>query len=136
MSRITVPDVGEVNMLKQLRLGWVGSYQLYMRLFTNDFTPGPLTVYTDFVQPVLSGYNQQMLTTWSVVTTDPDGLAYTLANTATFTASAGSPVTVYGYFITDVSGALFWCERWDVAKTYGPTSPVESPTLMRLRQIP
>lgn len=135
MSQIIVPNVGERTILDQLIAGWNGGEIPRLKLFTNNYTPIATSVAGDFTEPTVTGYGYIDLDSWAAALTDPDGVAYTLHPSVTFSGSTG-PVTVYGYFVTDDAGVLLWAVRFDASVSYGTGASVTIIPIMRLRQIP
>lgn len=89
-----------------------------IRLFVNDITPTHDTVTGDFVEASFGGYASGDISGSGTISengSDEATLTFpTFTNTAT---GSGLPQSVYGYYVTDVGGALLWAER-------DPTGPI------------
>lgn len=82
-----------------------------MKLFSNDHTPSDLSTISNFTESSTTGYAAFTLvgTNWWITCTEA-GVTSALYSEHTFTFSTNA--TVYGYYITDTSGRLLWCERF------------------------
>jgi len=87
-------------------------------LYTNDVTPGPVTVWGDLIECVLPNYVRQPLVpaTWTLGVAG--GLVTSTYPTLTFTfgANAGG-TTIYGFMVANTAGGLTrtgWGERFAV----------------------
>ena len=137
MSAIIVPNVGEKEVLRQLKGDWNDNTPVRVKLFRNNFDPGEDTVFADFTEPTNAGYGQQDLNNWGIVELTPDAEAYVIHPEVTFTATGGSPVTCYGYFVINGDDlSLMFCQKFDNPRTFGPANPVTFGIIFKLRQIP
>lgn len=106
--------VGSRGVLRYL----LASNLLYLRLFTNNFTPVITDVAAAFTEATYPGYAAKNLTLADV---DADGFDanwnyFTLSNNNLFlcTGTSGLPQTVYGWFITgnlEGTGPLVICSN-------------------------
>lgn len=91
------PDQGLVYQLEQILTAGVK-----YRLFTNNVTPTLSTVLSGLTEAAFSGY-AAVSQSWSNFTTN--GVSghngFAIAAPINFTNSSGSPVSVYGYYVTD-----------------------------------
>lgn len=113
MSQVVVPDVGKKQLLKFLT-GEVADIPTFIRLFKNDFTPGPATVIGDFTQADFSGYGAAA--TANPVTAaalDASNRAVVTWDPVTWTKNGATGNTIYGYYVVDSTGSLLWAERFD-----------------------
>jgi hypothetical protein len=82
------------------------------RLYVNNVTPGHTDVPAFFTEASWAGYSPISLGTWA-----PSGLSGLTAQAflnvfPTWFNTTGSPVSVYGYFITDAGNSVvYWAER-------------------------
>jgi hypothetical protein len=115
---IVVPSASE-ETLSDFMLGVATPGNQEYRLFTNDYTPDDASVAASFTEMSTLGYALKELTKTSWVSTagasgQPCSNAYA---EQTWTFTAGTPVTVYGYYVTDkTTGKLLWAERFAAAK--------------------
>lgn len=106
---LVVPNISE-TMFLHLILNKTGTYSqadVILKLFTNDYTPVETTVVGDLTEATGFGYAAKTLTgnSWSVT----DGVATYASQTFTFTGALGY---VYGYYLTNAAGNLYWLERF------------------------
>lgn len=115
---LILPSASEKTML-DFALGVTVPGNQKLKLFVNNYTPDDTTVLANLTEMSTHGYADKTLTKTSWVTVagstgQPASSTYAL-QTWTFTAAAA--VTVYGYFITDVtSGLLLWVELFATPK--------------------
>lgn len=108
---LVVPQVGAIVLAEQQRSRWNASpTRLSLHLYINDITPNAGSTLGDFVEASFIGYLPGQINPWGLPVT-VDGRARSAASAVTFTKTAGSPASVYGYFVTDENGALLWAER-------------------------
>jgi len=80
-----------------------------VRLFVNNVTVTPNLVIGDLTQATFTGYTAQNLVTVAAPVGDPvnGGVSSFLpSHVFTCTTAPASPVTVYGWYLTDTGGAL------------------------------
>lgn len=114
---LLVPTVGE-NTLIGFMLGKTTAGNQILRLFTSNTTPQDSDTAATYTEMTGLGYTAITLTktTWDIA--QDGGVAKATYPQVTFTFTAGSAQTVYGYFVTDATtGTLLWSERFDTAKT-------------------
>lgn len=113
---IKVPDASEVFFL-EFALGVNTPNDQIIKLFVNNVTPGNADTEATYTEMSTLGYSDKTLTMggWTIDTDSGVGTATYALQTWTFTA--GTPVTVYGYYVVDsVSGDLLWAEKFDSGK--------------------
>lgn len=115
---IIVPTASE-KTLEDFMLGVTTPGNQILKLYVNNYTLVDGTVAADLTEMSTLGYASKTLTKTSWVTTagsagQPATSAYAQQ---TWTFTAGTPVTVYGYFVTDTTtGLLLWAEAFSAAK--------------------
>lgn len=110
---LVLPTVGEVDVLSY----YVNSRSpenLILRLYSNDYTPGPTSKASDFTEVTGGGYTPRVLAgaSWKVKAgaLGLPTVAEFAKQTFVFTGDAG---TVYGYFTTrEGSGRIAHAERF------------------------
>lgn len=113
------PSASKVT-LAQFMLGAATPANQLLKLFTNNVTPALAHVaadYTEMTSGQNSAYSAKTLNkaSWTVTFGGSTGSA--VQSTQTWTFAAGTPTTVYGYFITDSgSGLLLWAETFTIPK--------------------
>lgn len=115
MARMVFPYDSQVYNL--LIIYSARGNQLNIDLFTNDFTPTPLSVLADFVLPTYAGYIQvgNGALNWGI---GPDGTVYgACISFGGFQMTDNlTPTSVFGYVLTDIfTGALVGSGRFDDA---------------------
>lgn len=102
-----VTDEGEREMLNRITAKNISPSDLILRLFVNDITPTENSVFADFVEPSDGLYEIIPLVgnSWEVNTLAGVSTASQAEQTFSFSAS----VTVYGYFVTTLSGSDIIC---------------------------
>lgn len=108
-----VTNEGERESLNRITAKNPAPAEFTLRLFKNNITPSESSVFTDFVEPTDSLYGVIPLVgaEWEVSTVD--GVTQAIQTEKTFDFAAGE--TIYGYFITTLSGAdevVFLAERF------------------------
>jgi hypothetical protein len=90
-----------------------------LKLFVNNYVPDDNTVLASLTEMTTLGYVDKTLTktAWTTVAGAAGQVATSTYATQTWTFTAGVAVTVYGYFITDItSGLLLWVESFVAPK--------------------
>jgi len=91
-----------------------------VRLYTNNLTPADTDVVGSYTEASGGGYAAKTLdkASWTINTgNDPSDATYA-QQTFTFTGALAGSATVYGYYVTDTTGAiLLWAERFPAALT-------------------
>jgi hypothetical protein len=82
----------------------------HIHLFSNNVTVSDTTTLAMLTEASYTGYAAQTLSTWTTPAT-VGGAASTTAALVTFPAPSGSSATIYGYYVTDGSGNLRWCQN-------------------------
>jgi hypothetical protein len=120
---LVVPNVAEVVMLQRL-LGVAANGNQVLRLYKSDVTPVEGTTIGSsagqITQTTADGYTAITLSTgsWAVATALGTTTGTYAEQTFTFTTSE----TLYGYYVTDLSGNLLWVERFTGAPFILPIS--------------
>lgn len=115
---LVVPNVGE-NKLLSFALGDASPADQTLKLYVNDYTPVAGSVAGDFTEMSTLGYSAKTLTmaSWTIAQNGSAEAEATYAQ-QTWTFTAGSAVTVYGYYVVDSgSGVLLWAERFSSPPT-------------------
>ena len=109
---IVVPDVAEGEMLELIL-----NQTLTLGLFSNDVTLANTNTAASFTAVSGGGYATKSLTlaNWDVITGSTSTGIYYSHQTWTFTGATDSPGTIYGYYITDAAGVIFYAERFPSA---------------------
>lgn len=88
-----------------------------IKLYQNDFVPGPDSVLGDFTVATFTGYATSAEIAWAGPVNADDGTPELVGQRLIFTATdAAEPNTIYGYYALDSGGALLWAERFDEAQ--------------------
>lgn len=112
----TVEDTVLVSFLK--------SADLFLRLYSNNITPGETDTAATFIQVAGGGYAIITLTAadW-VITPGAPTIAVQTQKTFSFTGPTTAPSTIYGYYVVDGAGVLKWAERFPGANVpFTPTN--------------
>jgi hypothetical protein len=115
---LILPSNGEKKFL-EFALGVNAPGNQTLGLYVNDYVPVDGSLVANFTEMSTHGYAAKALTkTAWVVTQGADGSPASAAYAAqTWTFTAAAVVSVYGYFIKDVTtGLLLWAERFASAK--------------------
>jgi hypothetical protein len=113
---LVVCDGAKQLLLTQL-LSWLNA-NTRLRLFQNNHTPVHGDTAAAYTEASFPGYAFTALTSWGAVYLTADFHAFTDEVLRTFTATGSSPAnTIYGYYITDLTGALLWAELAPAAVT-------------------
>lgn len=87
---------------------------LFLRLFTNNYTPVDTSVTGDFTEASGGGYAEITLSrgSWTVtVGHDPSDATYA-QQTFTFTGPLAGSASVYGYFVADADDVTIFAETF------------------------
>lgn len=113
---LLVPTVGEDKLLA-FTLGVSTPGNQTLKLFVNDITPADADTAATFTEMSTLGYAAKTLTKTSWVVAQASGVAQATYAEQSWTFTAGTLVTVYGYFIVDsTTGVLLWAERFAEGK--------------------
>jgi len=113
---LKVPAVGEDKLLA-FTLGYATPGNQTLKLFVNNITPADADTAATYTEMSTLGYASKSLAkaSWVIAQNGTKSEASYAAQTFTFTA--GTAVTVYGYFVIDsTSGVLLWAELFDTGK--------------------
>jgi hypothetical protein len=114
---LVIPTASENQMLETL-LGIDAAQDLTLKLYVNNITPGDSDIASTYTEMSTLGYAAKTLTmaSWSVTQVSSKAEASYAQQSWSFTA--GSAVTVYGYFIVRATtGDLWYAERFSVPLT-------------------
>lgn len=111
MNKVVFPNSAAFGVLYDL-VGMTAPGALSLRLFTNNLSPNILTAPGSAVEMAGRGYAPLVLnpSLWTSVA-GQGAAAFYPEHTWTFTA--GTEITVYGYYVTSASGALRWLRRFE-----------------------
>lgn len=114
---LVLPSASENSMLG-FALGVNTPGNQYLKLYVNSVTlSNDALVTADFTEMTTLGYAHKELTKTSWVVTQAGGTGSATYAAQTWTFTAGTAVTVYGYFVTDkTTGLLLWAEAFSSAK--------------------
>ena len=117
---IVLSDVGADEFLAIILNDTRTGTGFVLRLFTNSITPADTDVVGAYTEASGSGYAAKTLAKsgWTITTgNDPSDGVYA-QQTFTFTGPLAGSATVYGYYVTDTTGAiLLWAERFPASLT-------------------
>lgn len=127
---LLVPTVGE-NKLIEFALGKSTPGDQILHLYVNNYTPVDGDTSASYTEMSTLGYAAKTLTKGSWTVAQNAGVAQATYADQTFTFTAGTAVTVYGYYVTDTTtGTLLWAEKFGTALTvqYAGDQIIISPT--------
>ncbi len=106
---LTVPYTLQVATIQDIL-----SVDLKLKLYANNYTPGPSSVIASFTEVSGGGYTAIDLLTADWIYTAA-GITPVVARQAmktfSFTGATGGSGAVYGYYVTNVAGSvLYWAE--------------------------
>ena len=104
MPDMVIPNEGKQRWLDRLFKESADAGDIInVRIFTNNFTPSDTTVLADFTQAAWTGYAAVVLTpaTFNAATVVANVGQAQYPTAPSFTMTAGSPVTAYGWYIED-----------------------------------
>lgn len=101
---------------------YLGSGNLTLRLFTNNYTPVVTSLNNMFTDAAGGNYAAITLDKNSWTTALNGNISESTQNeqTFTFTGNLTGNAAVYGYFITDANNAAIWAERF--GNNFTPTN--------------
>lgn len=105
MGGIIDSNVQLQAIMDYIRGTFLNTANSYVRLFKNNFTPTPASVFADFTECDFIGYaavqiNSKFGTPYKVI----DGKYQTDSSAFTFTQTSGSAQTAYGWYLTWYDG--------------------------------
>jgi len=115
---LIVPSAAEKTML-DFTLGVTTPGNQILKLFVNNVTPDDTFVAASLTEMSTLGYAAKTLTktSWVSVAGATGQVCTSTYAQQTWTFTAGTAVTVYGYFVTDTTtGLLLWVELFATAK--------------------
>lgn len=87
-------------------------FEMTLRLFKNDFTPGPDSVAADFEEADFDGYTAQAALGRLALGHNEEGIPTVWWETVAFTKSgAVTSNVIFGWYITSVAGTTIWVAR-------------------------
>ena len=103
-----------VNTLAQDGSAGPSGGERLLRLYDNNLVPSKTSVIGDINEATASGYTSITLSgsNWTVATSSA-GTNSAVYSEQTFSFSTS--VTIYGYYVTDLSSNLLWVERFSTA---------------------
>ena len=103
-----------VNQLAQDGSPGAAGGERLLRLYDNNYVPSKTTAISDLTETTVAGYTATTLVgaNWSI-TTSTAGTNSAVYSEQTFNFSTA--VTVYGYYVTDLTSNLLWVERFSTA---------------------
>jgi hypothetical protein len=113
---LLVPNVGEDKMIKLIVNGTTAASTgecLMLRLFSSNTTPTSTMTLLDYTEAAFTGYASVTMSSgsWTITPGAPTSATQTAATT--FTCSATTSVSVYGYYLSqEFSSILMWSERF------------------------
>jgi hypothetical protein len=123
MYTLTTPEL--IAILTTLAAGGGDFNGAKLSLFSDNLTPGKNTLLADLNAITSNGIANAATVTWGTVYTNDNGAAEVLGNTETFltTSAPGSPITAFGYFLTDSGGTvLLLAERFATPVVFSRTN--------------
>lgn len=123
---LVIPSASEKTLL-DFALGKATPGNQKLRLYVNDVTPDDSSVAATFTEMSTLSYTEKALTktSWTNTAGSSGQPATGVYAEQTWTFDAGTPVTVYGYYVVDTTtGLLLWAERFTNAKTVGNANDV------------
>ena len=115
---LVLPSASEKTAL-DFMLGVAVPGNQTLKLFTNNITPGDTDTASSYTEMSTLGYAAKSLTktAWTNSSGGTGNPATGTYAQQTWTFTAGTAVTVYGYFIIDsTSGLLLWAEAFNAPK--------------------
>jgi hypothetical protein len=109
---LVCPDSAEILMLQYI-VNMTSPDNRLLKLFKNNVTPGESTVIGTLTEATQAGYAPVTLVGSSWTTTQSSGVTTAVYSERTFTFTTGA--TIYGYYITTMTNALLWVERFSGA---------------------
>lgn len=114
---LLVPNQAEHAMISMIVNATTAQNQnLVLALYQNNLTPASTDVKADYTAAAFTGYSAVTLTSGSwTVTAATSGAPATATQTSatTFTCSATTSQSIYGYYVYQASGTgMLWAERF------------------------
>jgi hypothetical protein len=112
---IVLADVGAASFLKAyFNNVWpAGGKNLTLKLYATNVTPSDTSIASSFTEAAGGGYASKTLTNGSWTESNVGGIeqvAYSTAQTFSFTGPLTTNTTIYGYYIVDADGVLVYAE--------------------------
>lgn len=113
---LLIPTASE-NKLLEFLLGFSVPGNQILRLNVNNITPADADVAATYTEMSTHGYAAKTLTKTNWVIAQNAGVAEGTFAQQTYTFTAAAAVTVFGYYVTDVTtGLLIWAEKFNTGK--------------------
>ena len=121
---LILPTVGE-NKCLEFMTGYSTPGNQTLKLFVTNTTPADGDTASTYTEMTTLGYAAKTLTKGSWAIAQNGGVAEAVYAEQTWTFTAGTAVTVYGYFVIDsTSGALLWSEAFNTGKLVQNTGDI------------
>jgi hypothetical protein len=105
-----IPQAGQDAILKNA-LGLVTPANLLLKLFVNSYTPAAGDSAASYTEMSTLGYAAKTLSMASWTESEVIGVGTAVYAAQTFTFTAGTAVTIYGYFVVGATdGIIRWAE--------------------------
>jgi hypothetical protein len=103
---LVIPTASKTKQLQELL-----NRALTLRLYSNNRVPAAGDTAASYTEVIGGGYAAFSLVyaTWAIAS----GVATYPSHDFNFTTATSAPGTIYGYYVTDVDGALRWAERFE-----------------------
>lgn len=103
-------------------IAYLGSGNLTLRLFTNNFTPDVTSLNNAFTDAAGGNYAAITLANngWTTALNGNISESNFAEQTFTFTGNLTGNAVVYGYFVTDANNAAIWSEKF--GNSFTPTN--------------
>lgn len=118
---IVIPSASEKTLL-DFTLGVTTPGNQVMRLYVNNVSIADTDTAATYTEMSTLGYVAKTLTktSWTAVAGSTGQPCTSTYATQTWTFTAGTPVSVFGYYVTDAgTGLLLWSEAFVAAKVVG-----------------
>lgn len=126
--QVTVPNAGETTLLDWLvRAALVVPESLWLRLFTNAFTPGHGTVTADFTEANFAGYSPVLINRgdWAAPTlSGNDATVEPIGSPFTFACTSGSQSIAGVYLTGGLTLITYYCRAFDAPFVVDPLDPL------------
>lgn len=102
------------NVAKNDFLTFLLEEDLTLRLYSNDKTPAATDTAASYTEVAGGGYSPVTLSSddWTITEASPSVATQPFRNFG-FTGPTTAPGTVYGYYLTNLSGVIRWAERFE-----------------------
>jgi hypothetical protein len=114
---LKVPTVGENKLLDDM----LKAKNRTLKLFVNDVTPGNADTAATYTEMSTLGYASKSIlgANWTIAQNGSNKAEGSFAQQS-WTFTAGSAVTIYGYYVVDATdGTLCWAEKFAAGRPVG-----------------